>query len=714
MTNDYDKGLSGDNETTEIIHGQENIIRKSIEEFNRVKERFDNCIDFMGPSLFFNTPIGAEFIKLKDRGIKLRFLTEITKDNIGYCKHLMEIVELRHFSGIIGNFEISDGKEYGSISGSRIGLPPVDLIRSNVKTFVQQQQLFFDMLWSQAMPAEQKIKELENGYEPTETKIVENPEEMLEKIIEFTKKSKRIKSCTVIDGIRLSYNNYYDLYIELLEKYRIGKHEGIQWVTSINSNQDAELVKNYLHDGIEIRHVKDLSPLNFSLSDDKLLSTVDKIKENQMVSSVLVSNDPIYVDHYNTIFENMWKMGINVNERINQIEKGYRSHIEIIPNAEESLKFVNSLTKNVKNEVLSIVSSYNAISRFETSGGLRIFNKLANDGIKVKLLIPTKLEIQGELKRIVSEYPNIEFRELPFTLPFFIGITIMDKENVTLFEVKDNSAIHYTDAIGLTIHMDVKSIALSYVSIFESLWKQTELYEQLAKNHQIQQEFIHVAAHELRNPVQSLIGFSNILLRMEGPIENHRNYLQAIHRNSRRLKSLVELVLNVAQIDNNSLTLNKEVFDLNESITEIVKDYQNQTKESKEQEHIDIEFLVRPNNANLIVTADRTRIMQVIANLLDNAVKFSKGKEERILICAEKNQYNKHVTVSFIDHGVGIPPEIQPLLFTKFTKTQVGSGLGLYLSKKIVEAHGGRIWAKNNKDGRGATFSFSLPLTHLQ
>ncbi|MGN6630158.1 MAG: hypothetical protein ACTHKJ_09855, partial [Candidatus Nitrosocosmicus sp.] len=154
-----------DAEKTEILYGSDKIVERAIDDFHKIKERFDNCTDSTGPSVFFNTPIWKEFVNLAKRGIKLRFITEITKDNIVYCKELKKIAELRHLDGVKGNFGISDGNNYGGSASVKEGQPPVEIMRSNVRTFVDQQQFFFETLWDKSIPAEQKIKEIEEGIE---------------------------------------------------------------------------------------------------------------------------------------------------------------------------------------------------------------------------------------------------------------------------------------------------------------------------------------------------------------------------------------------------------------------------------------------------------------------------------------------------------------------------------------------------------------------
>ncbi|HEY5630791.1 MAG TPA: HAMP domain-containing sensor histidine kinase, partial [Nitrososphaeraceae archaeon] len=253
----------------------------------------------------------------------------------------------------------------------------------------------------------------------------------------------------------------------------------------------------------------------------------------------------------------------------------------------------------------------------------------------------------------------------------------------------------------------------SYVSIFESLWKQTELYEGLKEVDRLKDEFINVAAHELRTPIQPILGLSSIL-RSQTNDSKQQQLLDVIVRNAKRLQRLSEDILDVTKIESHNLILKKERFNLNDIISNAISDTMNQiiVRENKESS-IKLEFINSKDKwkkdevAAIVVEADKGRISQVISNLLDNAVKFT--NEGTIRVAAEKN--NGDIVIRIKDTGTGIDPEIFPRLFTKFaTTSNTGTGLGLFISKSIIEAHGGRIWAKNNPDGKGATFAFSLPI----
>ncbi len=219
---------------------------------------------------------------------------------------------------------------------------------------------------------------------------------------------------------------------------------------------------------------------------------------------------------------------------------------------------------------------------------------------------------------------------------------------------------------------------------------------QLKDHDRMQREFINVAAHELRTPTQAIIGYSDLFyLRPESREES----IKAISRNAERLESLTRDILDVTRIEGRKLDLHKEKFDISEVAASAIEDIKRRVDDSN------IKFEYAPRK--IVVEADRMRINQVISNLLSNAVKFT--QQGTVYVSAENK--DGQVVISVKDTGPGIDPEIMPRLFSKFTsKSQTGTGLGLFISKSIIEAHGGRIWAENNKDKKGATVAFRLPL----
>lgn len=230
-----------------------------------------------------------------------------------------------------------------------------------------------------------------------------------------------------------------------------------------------------------------------------------------------------------------------------------------------------------------------------------------------------------------------------------------------------------------------------------------EANSQLRENDKLQKEFINMAAHELRTPIQPILGLTDVLL--DGVSDSHQSkLLNVIMRNARRLQRLSGDILDVSKIESSSLKLSRSRIELNEKIQTVVNDIENRSISERNK---NVRIIFQPKES-VTVHVDRDRIYQVLSNLLSNALKFTKNG--RVTINIDHSNKNE-VVVTIRDTGTGIPPKLMPNLFSKFvTTSNYGTGLGLFISKGIIEAHGGRIWAENNPDGIGASFSFSLPI----
>jgi signal transduction histidine kinase len=242
-------------------------------------------------------------------------------------------------------------------------------------------------------------------------------------------------------------------------------------------------------------------------------------------------------------------------------------------------------------------------------------------------------------------------------------------------------------------------------------------YEKLKEADNMKNEFINVAAHELRTPIQPILSLSQVL---QSKIKDtkQRELLDAIVRNAKRLQRLTNDILDVTKIESHSLNLNKEQFELSNVISNCISDIEDQDEKVRNGK---LELFYEPSKQDIFVEADRVRISQVISNLLNNAVKFTEDGAVSIDVVVKENNNNGNnngniIIVSVKDSGEGIDPEILPKLFTKFaTNSEKGTGLGLFICKSIVEAHGGRVWTQSNNTGgerrTEATFCFSLPIT---
>jgi signal transduction histidine kinase len=233
------------------------------------------------------------------------------------------------------------------------------------------------------------------------------------------------------------------------------------------------------------------------------------------------------------------------------------------------------------------------------------------------------------------------------------------------------------------------------------------LVEELKKADRMQKEFISIAAHELKTPIQAILGMSSLLKYYP---ERTDQVVEVISRNAVRLQRLSANILDATRIESQTLKLEKERFNFRDLIPTIIEDYKERIKDSTN-DRVELIYSDNLKNNNpIVVAADRERIIQVISNLLSNSIQFTNQGYIFLNIVADNDI--KEVIVTVRDTGTGINPEILPRLFSKFvTRSQKGTGLGLFISKSIIEAHGGRIWAESNVlDGQGTIIGFMLPL----
>jgi signal transduction histidine kinase len=253
--------------------------------------------------------------------------------------------------------------------------------------------------------------------------------------------------------------------------------------------------------------------------------------------------------------------------------------------------------------------------------------------------------------------------------------------------------------------------------------------EQLASQAKAQADLINIAAHELRTPTQSILanaellkgaivpavepvslsnsdpgGNQEVLSFPNIPQEDVIGLVDSTIRNANRLDKLTQTLLEVAKIDNKTLRLNYEAFDLNDYIRQLIDDMPKTVGNFPNSPKVDI--ALKTECPHLVVTADKTKIGQVLSNLLNNAMRHS-SKGGRIKVSTKEER--GIVTAEVRDEGEGIDPEVYPRLFNKFV-TKSGTGLGLFISKSYIMAHGGTMTAENNPDGRGSTFTFTLPV----
>jgi two-component system, OmpR family, sensor histidine kinase VicK len=535
-------------ERTEVFYGSEDAMKILLQSMRNVKKEAVTCSDARSAGFSMTVePVRQGFIDFKKRGVKIRSITEITKENLEYCKELENYVQLRHLDGLRGNFAVSE-TEYVATAILNEKEPVTQTIYSNAKVILEQHRYFFETLWNKAIPAEQRIRELEEGVE--------------------------------------------------------------------------------------------------------------------------------------------------------------REFVEVITDGVRAARLIVEFAKSVKREAQLILPQPMTMERAGKLGMWDLLIEAANNGAQIQVISPITKNNEHLANEIAARAPSIKILPGPISAA---GMFIADNKRYFRAEDKDPQASEAADAISVMIYSNNTSGVKSFRSLFEILWQQLEMYEELNAHYAMQREFINIAAHELRTPIQALLGINDLIEAKvdssKEKVELSRADIEMMIRNVTRLERLSANILDASRIESKTLKLNKEVFDLNQKVLQVIDDVKMSIRGGRNE----IKIFSNAMIDKLEVYADKSRVFQVLSNLIRNSIRFS--NEEGATITVNIGKKEGYAVVEVRDNGRGIDPEIMPRLFTKFaTKSYQGVGLGLFISKSIVEAHGGKIWAENNSDGRGATFNFILPI----
>jgi two-component system, OmpR family, sensor histidine kinase VicK len=450
----------------------------------------------------------------------------------------------------------------------------------------------------------------------------------------------------------------------------------------------------------EVRHLNGIKA-NFVVSDTEYTSTA-VMQEVHAIPEVIYSNVKRILDQQQYLFETLWNKAIPAEQKIREIEQGIEPEfVEVITDGNKAAQFIVEFAKSVKNEAQLLLPHDKTMVIVDKLGIWDYLILASMEGAGIRIICPLSEENLQIGKRISSRAPNIKILDGQNSDAILF---IVDNKKYFRAEDKDPYAADASDAISVMMYSNSKKGVNSFRTFFDLLWKETELYEQLKVHDKMQKEFINIASHEMKTPTQAILVLSRLL---QSHPEKREEMIQAICRNAIRLQKLTNDILDVTRIETHTLNLNKEQFNLNDIILNVIEDHGNQIREA----NLDnIKLSYEPEEDIILIEADKARLTQVISNLVSNAIKFT--KEGTISITTEKK--DKQITVSVKDSGAGIDSEIFPRLFSKFaTKSDMGTGLGLFISKSIIEAHGGKMWAENNTHSRGekgATFYFTIPI----
>jgi two-component system sensor histidine kinase VicK len=505
----------------------------------------------------------------------------------------------------------------------------------------------------------------------------------------------------------------YKPFIPLLHA-RISQRAGSTQIITNIEKETIPAVKELTEAGAQVKHI-DISSLRrcviydddaayFSIVEEPLIThtAIDNVDQTEGEDLWVASTEYSVIQSAKKRYISDWENAIQSKDRIHQLETGIEPEFyKVITDGEMASQLIRDLTISVKREALLFLPNSKSLVRSENLGIIDKLIETTQKGATVKIICPMSEQNVNTVEKISrSQVQLLDGNTSNY------GMYIVDGEKFFRAELKEPMADKFSEAAGLVIYSNRKTTVDSFKSVFELLWNERVLVEELKKADKMQKEFINITAHELRTPIQPILVVIDTLLSKKGNIEDCEELLNMIRRNAKRLQRVTENVLDVTRIESGSFGLKKELFDLNEVIMAVLAAYGSDVKK------VDQLKIILTSKESFYVEADKVRIAQVISNLLNNAMKFT--QEGTIAISCNKMEHDndKHsATFCMKDTGVGIHPEIYPKLFSKFAShSDGGIGLGLYLCKNIVKAHGGRIWAENNPDGKGSAFFFTLPL----
>ncbi len=381
-------------EITKVIYGVQNVTNTVLQFLSETNNTVDACIDYTRPSLIVGIlALREAFLDVKKRGVKLRYVTEINRENISYCKYLLTVVdELRHLDGIKGNFYISETGYLAPATFHEKGRPAAQIIYSDVKEIVEHQRFVFESFWSRARPAEQRIREIEEGIESTDIEIIANPREALKIPYSLIKSAKY-----EVLGIFASANTFrrqiragvLHLFNEVLErgvKVRILIPADEEQISQIVNEEVSELpprldirsMDKNLHTQMGIIVVDRRNSLIIELKDDTKDSSYDA------VGLAAYSNSKPIALSYTAIFESLWLQA--------QLFKESRKTNRRLGILNEKLETSNRKQKEMRKELESINKELTVMNKYKDDFVMRISNESATILTDAKVLTEVLLE----------------------------------------------------------------------------------------------------------------------------------------------------------------------------------------------------------------------------------------------------------------------------------------------------------------------------------
>ncbi|HZW56703.1 MAG TPA: HAMP domain-containing sensor histidine kinase [Nitrososphaerales archaeon] len=745
-----------DTQATKVFKGVDATTSVRLRAISTANSKLDICDDAYG------TVALVQLEKIKDaiieavrkRHVRARFITEITRENLPSCKQLMKHVELRHIDGVKGNFAVTE-KLYYAFAPLKEASILTETVLSNVKTIVELHQYLFDVLWQKAIPAIQRIRELEEGVVPVETKIISSKDSIARTIDSFIRRAAAPRD-SHHDSFIFAVTDMktpqepeqsQSLFRELKER---NPHFRALLITDIQES-NLQYVKKQLELGVEIRHI-DRNRISFAVSKDEYLSSSpdsmeDSRAQSGLPSEVIWSNNPDVVSQAVQIFEMLWATAITAEQRIRQIEEGIveLGETRVIKNVAESALLAETLIAETKREVLIILASDKTIRR-----NLEIYGELIKAakqrGFQIRVLAPIDpSDSAAELLR------DVEWRSAE---PMNVGIAIYDRSKMLITQYVDATAPSWEEAFISNIYIANSQTIAGMVSVFEALWRESELRrrEMLTREREVKarrqaQLLQDILTHDIRN--------YNQVSRLTAEL------MKEEAQGNRSLEELAESLL--ASIDGSTMLVDRakslgrivseenpklRPVDLNSFLDASI----DLIREAFPKKQINVAKFTKSSNGEVRAVHDFEEVTvladdllsEVFSNIFSNSVKYTnsnfvdielrvsennqpgeeKIEEGSVLVAGQEplnddrqnvselmkqRPGNKYVKVSITDKGRGIPEELRSILFNRYLVGARGSGLGLSIVHAlVVDRYKGGVSISNKPGAEGTVVNIWL------
>jgi sugar-specific transcriptional regulator TrmB len=490
------------------------------------------------------------------------------------------------------------------------------------------------------------------GEEST-SQIIQGSDNVLDRLVQIMQKANRINIC--VDNTRpllsAEFKQIRDAFIDAKRRAVT-----IRYITEIAENNVSYCKE--LMPVVELRHLDGIKG-NFYVTEQEYVAPSTLREKGEFSERMIYSDDKEIVEHQQYLFDSLWNTSTSAERKILEIQHGASLGItEIIDNPSRTQELFIDLIKTAKSEVLLMLPTVNSFMRENRIGVIQLFKELSTkpegSAINIRILTPINNTIKKILEDIntktsLSEESilssdnltsdnysnsNLKTRHLesePNLNVTTATILVVDKKASLAIEKVNDSSDRFIEAVGLSSYSTSQPTVISYLSIFENFWNQLELYQKLKHHDKMQQEFINIAAHELRTPAQSILGFTELAKIDPEYIEKQpQSFIDGMYRNAFRIQKLTKDILDVTRIESDTLRLNKIKFDLKEVIVDAIEDTKLMVLPESNQVKIEFKNMmsagvgeVVSHSDDILVVADKNRITQVITNLLDNALKFT-------------------------------------------------------------------------------------------